>query len=91
MARLDYWHKAYTCPYYRTNDVRSLGCEESYLIFPDKIAAVEYMDCYCANDWESCSIAKTLNRYEERKFKNNEFKKNKSKRRNDSRRNERKN
>lgn len=68
---MDYWHKAWTCPFFKWDDVQSVGCEGGKLRFPDKESAVEYMDAYCAGAaWEQCSVAASLLNYYDRKEDN---------------------
>ena len=67
---MDYWHKAWTCPFFKWDDQKSVGCEGGKLIFHDKESAVEYMDKYCAGNgcsWERCSVAASLLKYYDRK------------------------
>lgn len=67
---MDYWHKAWACPFFKWDDVQSVGCEGGKLRFPDKESAVAYMDTYCAGTgcaWEQCSVAASLLNYYDRK------------------------
>lgn len=67
---MDYWHKAWTCPFFKWDDQKSIGCEGGKLQFHDKESAVEYMDRYCAGttcSWERCSVAASLLNYYDRK------------------------
>lgn len=67
---MDYWHKAWTCPFFKWDDMKSVGCEGGKLCFHDKESAVEYMDKYCAgtgHSWERCSVAASLLKYYDRK------------------------
>ena len=69
---MDYWHKAFACPFYVWNDKCRVGCEGKCSIgFPDKEAAREYMDKHCASidGWHKCTIAAARERYYERKDK----------------------
>lgn len=67
----DYWHKAWSCPFYAWSDRQRVMCEGGVAIkFPDVKAAVEYMDAYCAcgeNGWRKCTIAACLLEYYDRK------------------------
>lgn len=67
----DYWHKAWTCPFYAWSDKLRVRCEGGGVqAFPDVKTATEYMDAYCAcgrNGWRKCTIAAALLRYYERK------------------------
>lgn len=67
----DYWHKAWSCPFYAWSDRQRVMCEGGVAIkFPDVKAAVEYMDAYCAcgeNGWKRCTIATCLLGYYDRK------------------------
>lgn len=67
----DYWHKAWSCPFYAWSDRQRVMCEGGVAIkFPDVKAAVEYMDAYCAcgeNGWRKCTIAACLLGYYDRK------------------------
>lgn len=69
---MDYWHKAWTCPFFKWDDQKSVGCEGGKLRFPDKQSAVEYMDAYCASTsgWKSCAVAATLLNFYERQGEN---------------------
>ena len=67
---MDYWHKAWTCPFFKWDDQKNVGCEGGKLCFHDKASAVEYMDKYCAgtcNSWKRCSVAASLLNYYDRK------------------------
>lgn len=67
---MDYWHKAWTCPFFKWDDQKCVGCEGGKLLFADKESAVEYMDAYCASQehaWKNCSIAASLLKYYDRK------------------------
>lgn len=69
---MDYWHKAWTCPFFKWDDKQCVACEGGKLHFPDKESATEYMDAFCAGKdraWEWCSIAASLLQYYERKEK----------------------
>ena len=65
---MDYWHKAWTCPFFKWDDQKSVGCEGGKLRFPDKQSAVEYMDGYCASPtcWGKCTVATSLLNFYER-------------------------
>ena len=66
---MDYWHKAWTCPFFRWDEQTVVGCEGGKLRFPDKESAVEYMDAFCASqtcDWKKCSVAAALLKYYDR-------------------------
>ena len=67
---MDYWHKVWVCPFFKWDDVQSIGCEGGKLRFYDKDSAVEYMDAYCAGtacSWRRCSIAAALLKFYDRK------------------------
>lgn len=66
---MDYWHKAWQCPYFRWDDRLVVGCEGGKLHFADKQSAVEYMGCFCAHktEWKRCSIAANLTKYYDRR------------------------
>lgn len=67
---MDYWHKVWVCPFFKWDDVQSIGCEGGKLRFYDKDSAVEYMDAYCAGtscSWEQCSVAASLLKFYDRK------------------------
>ena len=67
---MDYWHKAWTCPFFMWDDQKCVGCEGGKLIFHDKESAAEYMNTYCAglgSSWERCSVAASLLKYYDRK------------------------
>ena len=76
---MEYWHKNFRCPWYYHNGSQQIGCMVGNLKFPDKLSAVEVMDNYCVNDWEECAIAKALNNWEERKYKEREYERSKKK------------
>lgn len=66
---MDYWHKAWRCPFFKWDDVQSVGCEGGKLRFADKESAVEYMDTFCAGPgcaWQQCSVAASLLKYYDR-------------------------
>lgn len=64
---MDYWHKAWTCPYFVWDEKLKIGCECGKLTFPDKKSAVDYMNCYCASHgWQKCTIAASTTEYYER-------------------------
>jgi hypothetical protein len=66
---MDYWHKAWVCPYFRWDEKLKMGCECGRLVFPDRKSAVTYMEKFCADEdhgWKGCSIAKMTNDYYER-------------------------
>lgn len=66
---MDYWHKAWTCPFFKWDDTKIVGCEGGKLRFPDKESAVAYMDKHCAhaeNGWKECSVAASLLAYYDR-------------------------
>ena len=68
-----YWHKFYICPYFTSDDQRKVCCEGNCrLCFPNNETTNEYLKKYCASDhgWKECSIAKSLNAYYEKKYKN---------------------
>lgn len=64
---MDYWHRAWSCPYFVWDEKLKMGCEGGRLIFPDKKCALSFLDKYCAGDWKSCPIACGINDYYERK------------------------
>ena len=64
---MDYWHKAWTCPFFTWDEMLTVGCEGGKLRFPDKESAVAYMDAHCAGDWKRCSVASSLLKYYDRK------------------------
>lgn len=70
---MDYWHKVWTCPFFKWDDQQSIGCEGGKLRFYDKESAVEYMDKYCAGtacSWEQCTVAASLLKFYDRKEDN---------------------
>lgn len=76
---MDYWHKCWTCPFFAWDDMLRVHCEGgSRIAFPDKQAAREFMNTYCAgkgNGWKQCGIASALLRYYERQGDKNHEKK----------------
>lgn len=65
---MDYWRKAWACPFFKWDDAMKLGCDGGVMRFPDRQAAVEFMDNYCANvpGFMGCSIEKALEEHYER-------------------------
>ena len=66
---MDYWHRAWTCPFFKWDKQQLVGCEGGKLCFPDKESAIAYMDTYCAHDengWKKCSVAASLLEYYDR-------------------------
>ena len=71
---MDYWHKPWQCPFFVWDEKRCVACEGGCRIsFPDRDAAVSYMDGFCASregGWKECSIAKMLNEFYDREEQN---------------------
>ncbi len=66
---MDYWHKKWQCPFFVWDDRSLVACEgKCRIIFPDDVAAREFMEGYCASlsGWESCAIAANKLRFYER-------------------------
>lgn len=65
---MGYSNKTFACPFFKWDERLCVHCEGGRPTFPDRAAATEYIDRYCAdvNGWRDCSIAKTLLRYYER-------------------------
>ena len=64
----DYYHYAYTCPYFSWVTKDKLVCERGCsVIFSDKAEAKRYLRAYCCKDYMACTIAKMLNEYWEGK------------------------
>lgn len=63
---MDYWHKRYTCPYFRSSEKRRVCCEGSSRVsFQTGSEASRFMNRFCAGTWANCTIAQQLNdRYE---------------------------
>jgi len=63
-----YSHKYWTCPFFKWDEPLCVHCEGGKQQFPDKMAAQEYAEKYCANleGWQHCTIAANLMRYYER-------------------------
>jgi len=69
---IDYWHKAWSCPYFRWDDKQAVGCEGGKVKFPDKKSAAGYMGAYCASacgEWGRCGIAAMLTEFYEQEEK----------------------
>lgn len=70
MTGVDYWHKRWQCPFFRWDERLVVGCEGGKLRFPDKAAALAYMEQHCATQgWKQCSVAIALLAYYEREEK----------------------
>jgi hypothetical protein len=67
MARI--YRGAYQCPFFRHNSKNGFSCEAGEISFPDQKTARDHSFHYCANEagWRLCSLAKTLQRYYDRK------------------------
>lgn len=65
---MGYSSKTFTCPFFRWDERMCVHCEGGQVSFPDKEAAQEYIDQYCASPdgWQTCSVASSLLRYYER-------------------------
>jgi hypothetical protein len=66
---MDYWPKAWQCPFFVWDDVCRVCCEGKCVInFPDRTEAKKYIELYCASDggWKNCSAARMLLSYYER-------------------------
>lgn len=66
---MDYWHKAWICPFFRWDDRLKVVCEGgSRVTFPDQRGAKRFIEAYCANEaggWKRCCIAAALTEYYE--------------------------
>lgn len=58
-------HKKWLCPFFRWDAVDEVHCEGGRVCMPTKQHAEEYMDKFCCDAWETCSIAAALNRFYE--------------------------
>lgn len=60
--------RAWSCPFYTWSERLGVHCEGGRLRFPDKDAADEYANRYCAENsgWKNCTVARALLRYYER-------------------------
>lgn len=64
-----YSHRTWACPFFKWDERLCVHCENGGRIsLPDRQAAKEYMDRYCASatGWKDCSFASSLLRYYER-------------------------
>lgn len=69
---MDYWHKRYTCPYFRSSEKRRVCCEgNSRVSFETGGEASRFMNQYCAGEWGRCTIARHLTAKYERKEEQN--------------------
>jgi len=70
---MDYWHRNWACPFFRWDDKKRVCCENgTSLSFPDREAATEYFDRYCASveRYRHCTVASMLLRFYERSEEN---------------------
>jgi len=59
----------FKCPYtHRTND-QSLWCEAGRINFHDMASRNAYLNIFCKEDWESCTLAMFVTEYLERNTK----------------------
>lgn len=66
----EYYHKDYKCPFYGTSTKLQVRCEGgTQLCFPDKLSITYHINHICCDDWKSCTIARALNLYYDRKGK----------------------
>lgn len=65
---MGYSNKTFACPFFKWDERLCVHCEGGRVTFPDKAAAQEYIDRYCAAAqwWQACTVASTLLRYYER-------------------------
>ena len=63
------YQPAYQCPFFLRRRTRGFYCEGGELLFPNETASHDHIISFCANEcaWAHCSIAKTLQRYYDRK------------------------
>ena len=61
-------NRTWTCPFFGWDDRTCVHCEGGRMDFPDRKAAAEYADRYCAHKsgWRECSVAASLLGYYER-------------------------
>lgn len=63
-----YSHKTFICPFFKQDERLCIRCEGGKIKFPDRKAAAEFQDRYCAShQWQECSVAQALNDYYNRK------------------------
>ena len=69
VAVTGYSNKTFACPFFKWDEKLAVHCEGGRVTFPDKEAALEYIDRYCGSPagWRSCSVAASLLKYYERK------------------------
>ena len=80
MAQMEYYKKYFKCPFYEGNSKHGVDCEVGKLRFDSKYTAITFMDTYCLEKWEECTIARALVAEEERAEREREYEqKNKNK------------
>ena len=59
---MGYSNKTFACPFFTWDERLAVHCEGGRVTFPDKEAALEYIDRYCASPagWRECSMAAAL-------------------------------
>ena len=65
---MGYSNRFWQCPYYKWDERQAMPGEAGKIKFPDRQAALDYMDCYCSNEinWKFCSLACMLSGFYER-------------------------
>ena len=67
VSAVGYSNKTFACPFFKWDERLCVHCEGGRVTFPDKAAAQEYIDRYCAaQGWQACTVASALLRYYER-------------------------
>lgn len=58
---MGYWHKYWSCPFFKWDQKDALGCEAAKVHLPASVQC-DYYDAYCANTpgWERCTLAQEM-------------------------------
>ncbi len=62
--------KTYYCPFWKWDEKNTVYCEAGKVSLPDRQSSREFVGMYCAclTNWKSCTLAKALLLYYERKI-----------------------
>lgn len=57
---------AVKCPYYKSDRDNRISCEGANVKLPDMRSKRMQIKNYCAGDWKTCTIARTMEDYYDR-------------------------
>lgn len=57
--------KKWVCPYFHWDGEWTVRCKAGKIVLPNRTYANDYMNRYCAKDWDKCTLAQQWNDYYE--------------------------